>query len=688
MRYEWKKLGRGILVLLLAAVVANAWLFYRHCTAPVDGARYTLLQVQEKMSWSTQELQEETDYLEERILSADPLDILSDESLLTGDVYDERRLNQAVLARKEFSYREHIERVLNDAEFRISSGLFGEQTGFAVRSMERIKAIYAPLANLPVQPVFCAGAETLTDWTLSDIFFLMFGFLPPLVLLIQERRNGLTSLLRPTKKGRGRLYLRKYAVAVSSVLAGFVLIYGGDLLISDVLFGGCDLSQPIQAVYGFESCPIPLTILGYSLLFSILKLLWGLTIATIIFSLCAMVSRISTVFLCVLGAGLLAVGMSLSTNLWLRAFSLVSLADTPLLLRQCLFVDFFDHPVRQLPVSVCFCGATTLICFAMGLFAFCRVPAVVSVAERQKLSFSFLHRHTSLFLHEGAKLWLTQGGLLLAAVFLTVQVISYHNYDKPNSAWDHYYQQYAQTLSGLPDSSKDTFLAAERARFADIHSQITQIYAAAGDDVGTAQLAAEKLQAKLNPEEAFEAAAAQYEALQAGQSFVYRSGYERLFGVFGRMEILLDTIKLLVFLVLILSGLFAIERESGMEIILTTSGARKKVRKRKLLHCGLITLLGFLLAVLPQLLAVIQNYGLPNMDALANSLPFFSAFPKGWTILGALIFCGAIRLALSGLSSAVITFLSYRLGNKVLTTLTATVSLVIPHMILLLIQYS
>ena len=54
-------------------------------------------------------------------------------------------------------------------------------------------------------------------------------------------------LLRPTKKGHGALYLRKFAVMTAAVLLGFLLICGVDLAIAVRLFGIDDLSRPISS---------------------------------------------------------------------------------------------------------------------------------------------------------------------------------------------------------------------------------------------------------------------------------------------------------------------------------------------------------------------------------------------------------------------------------------------------------
>ena len=133
-----------------------------------------------------------------------------------------------------------------------------------------------------------------------------------LFLLTQKRRSGLMLLLRPTKKGHGALYLRKFAVMTAAVLLGFLLICGVDLAIAVHLFGIGDLSRPIQSAYGFQDCLIPLTVLGYLMTYFARKLLWGLAVCMLFFTVCGVVSNVSSVLLTAVGFLAAALGMGMS----------------------------------------------------------------------------------------------------------------------------------------------------------------------------------------------------------------------------------------------------------------------------------------------------------------------------------------------------------------------------------------
>lgn len=681
MRYEWKKLGCPAILLLLAVVLVNAWLFYDHCTDSSTG--YTLMQVKEKFDWPVDALETQLAALEDRIFAMTSKETDLDDDLVTGNLFSERELNKAVLARRKFDYGNYLKEIQADADIRLHSGLFGSENSFSVRSMRRTKEIYGALEPLQAQPAFSGALEVFGGWYLSDILFLLFGFAPSLFLLTQERRSGLLALLRPTKRGHGALYLQKFAVMTAAVLLGFFLIYGADLAISAQLFGFGDLSRPIQSAYGFQGCPLPLTVLGYLVCFFGTKLLWGLAVSTLFFAICAIVPRISAVLLCTAAILAAALGMGVSGSLWLRTFSLSDLAQTEQMYQQCPFLDFFGTPIWQVPVGLGFCALLIVLGFLAGLLAFVRINPTVTAKQNGIPGLRLLNRHTSLFLHEGQKLLGMNGAGVLLIVLVAVQCFSYCSFDAPDSVWDYYYRQYSACLSGAPNASSDRFLADEKARFEEIHQKISSYYETAGADA--AELLTAQLQDELRAEEAFSEAAAQYEALREGQSYIDRTGYERLCGCLGQRDDLLNTIKWFLFLVLAFSSVFAVERETGMEILQATAGAKRRIAWRKCVLCGIVLFVSFWIAYLPQYLAVLKHFGLPEQGAVANSLALFSGFSDGWSILGVLLLMGLLRLLLGAAATALILTFSRKTGNKITTILLGFGVLILPTIILRLL---
>ena len=670
MRYEWKKISRSAVILLMAVVLVNAWMFYSHCQQPYDG--YSLSQIQEVFYWSEEAITQKDAALGGQIISTGP------DGLIKQSLY------KAVNTRRDFDYANYLQSFLDDIEVRIQSGLFGDQNSFAVKSMIETQAIYQPLCKLQVEPTFSGSLEVWNDWQISDLFFLFFGCVSSMFLLTQEWRSGVYALLKPTKKGRGSLYLRKFCVMSAAIFVGFLLIYGTDLAICGYLFGFGDLARPIQSAYGFQECPAALTVLGYLLSYFGAKLLWGWALCGVFFAICSVMRSVSTVLLCTVGILFVSLAMDTADNLWLRTFSLTAAVNEQLFL-QCRFLNFFGTPLRQLPLLLGFCGMLVPLSCGFGFVAYIKSPAVISDKGKGTLRLHILYCHTNLFLHEMYKCLWTHKVIILLLVLLAIQIFSYSDFDKPNSEWDYYYRQYSNQLSGPPSMNSDQFLAEEQARFDRIYDEIADCYERAHGDTAVAELLSADLQNELRAEPAFFSAREQYENLQADEHYVYRTGYDRLFEKEGQRDYLLNTIKLLCFLILSFSGTFAVEQETGMEVLQVSIGVKRKLLHRKLVVCGIILLVAFVLAHLPQYLAVLHNYGLPEQGAVVSSLSVLAAFPGNWTIRSTLWIIRLLRLLLSTAASLLILKISQKTGNQVLTVLLGFGLLVLPATVILLL---
>ena len=626
MRGELRKVlcTRWSAALLAALVALNGVLFYRYCTQPQGDEDYTLPQLRAAYARSDAELQADYDAQWARLDAAEPL---------TDEVYDEiylaMSLDEAVLTQRETvrSYPDYVRSLREEAEAKQRSGFFGAPDSFAGRSLRRAAAHYAHLEVLAPEPSFSGGITVLTDWRVTDGICAAGGAMAGLLLLTGEQAAGLLCLVRPTKNGRGALFRRKFAALVAELAGLFVLTYGGNLAISAAVLGLGDLRRPVQAVIGLQGCPLPLTAGEYLLCVFAGKLLWLLAAETVFFLLCACTDRAALVF----------------------------------------------------------CAAVTTGGYAAGRAVFCRKSAVPSVKNRAARLPLPSGAHTGPLRHEGYKL-LVRGGLGAALVcLLAVQIVSTRAVKPPSSEREMYYRSYSERLSGPPTAEKDAFLDAENERFAALHAQLEQAAAQAGGDTFLLEQLTADTERQLRPEDTFREAEAQYRALLPGQSYVYASGYERLFGPVGARETL-AYMGLLVFALLLgLSQTMAGETESGVDVLICAAGAQRAVLRRKLLLCALLLPAALAAAYLPRLIAVAYRYSLPLLTAPAAGLPIFRRMPPWLPLWGVLALAALVRLAAAAAAGAGILALSARTKSTVYTLLIGC-AVLLPVMLLILFQ--
>lgn len=588
--------------------------------------------------------------------------------LLTGDIYSEMRLVDETAARIEAArgYGEFVRLTCAEAAAKLHSGLFGTDGGFDMRSIERTEEVYSGFLELELPVVFTGGLELLLGCRLPDLFALLFGLTAALILFSRERESGTLCLLRPTKRGHGELYFRKFAAVAAAALIPAALMYALCAVIALSEFGPVDLSLPVQAVYGLTACPYELDIGGFLALFFLMKALWLLACAGF-FALAASALRSALALpVCALAAALSFALSALPMNLP-RCLNLAAAGDTLRLFDGLLFLNFFGLPVPRLAATAAFCAVLAALCTGVGLALFLRRSAVT--AAHRSGSLPALGIHLRPMRHELRKLFLSSGamavlGLLLVQVWVNLDMDS-------GTVQEAQYRQYSSVLSGVPDTERDEYIEGEAARFDALREDYAALMQSAQG--GAAAGMGNRLLRELEAEPAFLEARSQYEALAPGESYVYKTPYERLFGAQGRAGTVSDTAKLVLALSLSLPFFFCMDAETGVEQLIISVGAQRDVRRRKLASAVLFALLCALAAYVPRLAATVMAYGLPEPGASAASLELFSALPEFLPLWGVLAASTLACAAVSVLAALVTGLVSSKTRSSIASVLVCTI---------------
>lgn len=681
MTWELRKLfeSRFLVGLLLGAAILNGVLFYNHCVD--DSSGYTLVQMGQKYAQGG-DIQAEWELLDEWLWN--PVGTPQGVKLVTGDPYREFRLDNAILERisEIEDYPDYIRQIQAEAQARMRFGMAGEPGSAAYRGQERIVEIYGKLEGLTPESSFSGGVEVLSDWRVTDLLLLLFGLVGSLFLLVQERKSGTLMLLRTTRYGKLHLYLRKYAAMVCLLVLGALVLYGTNVTLSAVVLGLGNLNRPIQAVFGFSACPVPFTVQGFLITMYWEKLLWLWMCSSLFFLLCVRPSGPALPIVVLAAAAGLGVVMADSSNLWLRCLSPTAMADSTARYQRCLLLPLGNLPVAEQLVCPLVCGALALIGFAGGLLLFCTGKTVP--VDRVNTGRPILP-HTNLLRFETYKVFLHGGGLAVLLVLILTQLLIYRGYPTTRSLYQEQYDHYAQVLAGAPTPEKDAYLESETERFAQLEEKIARFREEIQDEMVFQQVTAEYT-AQLRWQDVFLDVQAQYMGLEAGQSFVPRLGYEYLFGVKGQRAALRSLVLLFLALSLLFSGVMAREEETGVEIFQKTTGAVKRVNRRKYLCCGALTAVCAAAAFLPEWLYAGRMFGLTQLGAVSSSLPILSKFGGESPIYGVLILIWALWFAAALLAAAWILFLSAKTKRTITALLVSVGTLVVPALIGLLLM--
>ncbi len=682
MIHELRKLWRDarLCLLLLIVVAANAIAFYTHCAD--DSAGYTMASLREcynrvdTLSAEQEQLQKQWD------------DILQSPEC---DAQTERELsariakNRAALERisQVQAYPAHRQALVDDAQLKLEIGLFGDPNGFSARSLRRGAREYAALEAVVPQAVFLGGVEKLLDHHLTDGLLLVFMVVAGLVLLTHEKGAMLQTLTQPTRFGHSRLFFRRLGAAAVATSAGFVLLYGGNFLIAGLTLGFENLSVPVQSLYGYANCPYPLTVGGFLAQIFALKFLWALTCASLVVFFCACtgsaVVAASAIAVCA-GVGFY---LQSGSELWLRNVSLTQLAAMEKLYEGAIYLNFFGRPIRRVITAVGFLALVLGAAVCGGWIVFCKTQRTGGKKAR-KFSLGIRQNHTVLWLHETGKALFMWKGLLIVLAFVCLQVMTYRGYSARLGEHEYYYRTYSEVLAGEPNAQKDDYLQREQARFDALEQEYFALRQKYPDNM-TFALMSQDVSSGLRAQEAFAQAQEEYQALRQGQSYLYQTGYEELFGLGAARETVLNFGKALFVLALLLSGFFASERETGVYVLQAASKRRGAVLRSKAGMAVVYALAVTLIALVPKAAVVSSAYGALALGAQANSALCLASLPDFWTVgtLLAAIFMGGFVLALA--AAGAVCYISYRCPTSVVALILALVALLVPTAVVYLL---
>ena len=625
MRHELRKIcGHTWLVLLLLfLVVGNAVAFYKNC-----------------ISSSMAQQRRKYDQLDTLPMEQTALETQLLETAQTGDIDYEALtqilsqigINHEVLNRVEQTqnYQTYRQNLMDEAEWKLQTDLFDGNDSFSVRSLRRGVEEYSWLADVNPPAVFLGGVELFLNFRLTDGLLLSFPMTACLLLLSFENRSGLSILTRPTRNGRANLWLRKLGTAVFLLTVGFSLLYGSNLLIVRCLYGLEHLSAPIQSLYGFANCPLKITVGGLLARSLTMKYLCAMTCVALTFLLCVRSKSPALTLLCIAICIAIAVGLAATPSLWARNLSLAYLLDGSRLYREAVYLNLFSHPVSRPTCGIVFLLCSMVFLSGISLFIYARIPQIsvnISPAPLRRGQ----RWGVGVFGHELRKVLVTQGGLFILLLLLAVQVYSAVSEPWNKSEIDSYYRRYSQELAGKPNREKDTYLAHERERFAELDKELARYAQQYTDSMGF-ELASREIQTALRPAEAFYRAESQYMALRPGQSYLYQTGYDRLFGPEATRSTVLTAGKAVLAMILLFSGVFANERETGVYVLQRAAKLRPVMLRSKtaiLLICSAaVTLVSFL----PRSIAIAMRSGGFALDVQANSAQVFAFLPDIWTL--------------------------------------------------------
>lgn len=596
-----------LLVIAAAAVINVLFLVVPEFEEYSPSAYNALWDILEEMNPD-----ERTDYVAQRIAASDDSRRFtgSSETEFTDNFYSEQELLQYVyneLSQVE-GYSDYLNSIDQSAENMKTLSFFADEDSFNYRNIIKTTEDFSRLSADNVGYGRSKGILLALRFGITDILLFLLIVIFGVKLISSERESGFFPLLQSTANGKIRLAAAKLSAVILSGLLAALLLYGGNFAAGAFLYGFGDTSRAFASVFGYFSCGIQITVMGFFLLFSLVKILLCIAMSALVFAALSVPLNSSV------GFAAISVFAAFETVLYFfvpstsifsvfRQVNIAAAADTAGLIGKYLNVNLFGMPVSAAMITLITTAVFAVVCAVGGMLLFTKSGEI----NRSTGVVLLKGNHTNLVLHELYKSLICGKGIIILAVSAAAFVML-QNPIKPqyNSISEYYYYNCLSELSGEYTDEKSLYIDNE-------------LMAALSDYSDEGRYKAEALQ-NLR-------AHADYLKENNGY-FVADKGYELLTGgsEAHTYDRLITAVKSLI-LVLIVSYSYYVECRFGGDMLLRSSlNGRAKTFAAKLICAAAVSLAILLIFDGSRLYSVLSCYGTENILAPVCSIERLANF--------------------------------------------------------------
>ncbi len=656
---ELKKLlsHRVIWILLVCLLCVNGYIkvtsAYDRYYTPAEYNAY-LDELQGK------DLQEIIDYTNEKINAA--AENPEENTYYNGYLY----YDTIEIVGQLMEYSEYLEGIEANAENMASVSIWGGQNTFSYRNIQKTPSAYDAMAGTALTFDTSLGVEDFLSSPLTDILALILLFLCTSSIFLRDREQGMIPLLYATKNGRTALLLQKFLTAGICCVGLVLAFYGEIFCIENILYGFGDLSRPIQCVYGYYTCNLPVSVGTYMALHLLLKVAAYLVFAGIFGLICTLSKNNLTVYGAT--AGVVGLGVLLYSKIsvlsplsLLHFWNPVQFLQGKEILGTYTNVNFFGYPV-SLKISGCVVIGILLVACVLGSISiFVRTRNLQYRSIRLKRRFFGRFRPHGGFWHTCRRILILQKGLIIVFAAAVVAAGMYQIFSRSYNNEDIYYENFCEAYEGAVTEETLQFLAEKRAHYAEVEQQIAELEFTGGN-----LYRLNLLYSELNDRNAFEKFAQRVESIPENGEIFYDTGYARYFALDGNQEGMVQILLLAIALVMLCSPVVSHDKQTNMTTILFST---KTGKRGYFLHFfGFAAIAGVVLTLLltmPYFVQILERYGSQGFDKPLASMTAFADGSAVITVGMAMARAVLVRMAGAVFTGCLVTWIASKCKSLV-----------------------
>ena len=613
-------------------------------------------------------------------------DSIWQEKNLIDELYNEQQ--------KAAGYEEYLQSVQGNKASLSGISIFGNQdkNNFSTRNIENSAEDYAALSdqNIRWMPSKALSVSMENIWT--DLFLILSVFLFAGNLIFEEKEKKLFYITRSTKRGQFQSICAKLTALLIHCIAIAALLYGCNLIFSEVTIGFEDVTASIQSIDAYMESNLNISVLGYIAGSVLTKstVLFGM--GAILTALCILTDQMFLPYL----AGMLFYGCSYLLYLLIPAvgkgslfkyINLIGLMKTENLYGSYLNFDIGGYPVSRLLVS----WSVIIMLAVFGIAALILLflhGTNFELSKRQAKQQRPFYPHASLLRYESYKIMIMNRALVILLLFSFVIGGRVLNQKYSPSVQEQYYQNLMMQLEGGLTEQKEALILSEQERYTQAFSEIEKIDGMVSDGEIDESMG-EQLKADwygitfFYP--SFQRVMQQYENIQEdGGEFIYDTGYLYFF---GRMndDYLIDLLLLSLCMVIAFGNVMAMEYQSGSWYLLcATKQGRKKSIVRKMVVCMMAAMIMSVLPMICRFVNISSVYPLHELTAAITDIPCYQEFPLAIPVWFFVLLLLLTQMASMIAVVIVVLLISYWRKNYIQTMFFAILILVVPIVLKLL----
>lgn len=534
-------------------------------------------------------------------------------------------------AEKIAYYEKYLNELESDIRQKYEISIFADTGTFEKKTDEKLLASYEKLHQVPVTYGPSEGIS-MVDFSASNLLAACLVLFLAVSSIMKEQEDGILPVLRCTKNGRGKFFLRK-SIAVWILGMGLCALFLlENLAAGGWLYGLGDLTRPLQSLAGYEAVSFRIPVWLY------LVFIWAVRSAALCmiaqFALLCTIWTKKTVSSFGISLALGAIGMisfygsSPETCFGVPHYMnpVAVLKAAPLFLEEA-YINVFGNPVN--PVIMIFAAMALAVVFLMtGMVLFRKTEKSEKKILEKKVRERKRPYCASVWGQEVYKLFVLQRGGGLLVLFALLQLWLYPVDYRPSSE-EILETIYIRQLEGEFGEKQQRFMENEQARMnqdQEISAQERMVF-----------------ENKILP---------LYESLKekkdAGEEtqFILQSGYEKLFGISNKSR---DAMHVLLYAMTLVFGCgmyLSMENSGGMvQLIRPTKKGWSFVKRKKQWIAVGYAFAGAFLAWGFDVVWIAKQYGISHLGSPLNWLLEFESWNEGIKIWMYLAMLFLLRIA-------------------------------------------